>query len=509
MLMRMQRAPQRTKKRKNPDILLPTMTSDSTGYRNYSEKIEKLKSGELSLKGNVRHFLDRIGSQRHLNAFNFVFEEDALRKAEEVSAKIQSGTQGKLAGMVIAIKDVLAIKDKPLTCSSAMLKDFTSLYTATAVKKLLEEDAIIIGKTNCDEFAMGSSNENSAFGPVLNPVDNSRVPGGSSGGAAAAVGAGLCDVSIGTDTGGSIRQPASFCGVLGLKPTYGRVSRSGLTAFASSFDSIGPFSNDIADIALVMEVISGRDSYDSTSAQADVPEYSQLLEDITVNKGAYCGKPRIGIPKEYFAEGLNNEVKAAIEGTISKIKSQGFDVREISLPNTPYSIAAYYILTTAEASSNLARYDGARYGYRSTESQTLQEMYSGSRSEGFGQEVKRRIMLGTYVLSAGYYDAYYRKAQKVRRLLKNDFDKAFRDVDLILTPTAPTTAFKLGEKSSNPLEMYLNDIYTTPANLAGIPGISIPAGRDSQGLPIGMQLMADQFDEMTLMKMCRFLSKEV
>ncbi|HEX2867888.1 MAG TPA: Asp-tRNA(Asn)/Glu-tRNA(Gln) amidotransferase subunit GatA [Ignavibacteriales bacterium] len=485
------------------------MSKDLTGYKNHFEKIEKLKSGELSLKENVRFFLDRISENSHLNAFNFVFEENALFMAEKVSDKIRSGTHGKLAGMIVAVKDVLALKDKPLSCSSEMLKGFTSLYSATALKKLLEEDAIIIGKTNCDEFAMGSSNENSAFGPVLNPVDTSRVPGGSSGGAAAALKAGLCDVSIGTDTGGSIRQPASFCGVLGLKPTYGRVSRSGLTAFASSFDSIGPFAGSISDIALVMEVISGRDNYDATSARVDVPEYSRLLSDVRVSKGNYSGKPRIGIPREYFSEGLNIEVRSKIEEAISKIREKGFEVKDISLPNTPYSIATYYILTTAEASSNLARYDGARYGYRDPESPTLQDMYTDSRSVGFGTEVKRRIMLGTYVLSAGYYDAYYKKAQKVRRLLKNDFDRAFNDVDLILTPTAPTTAFRLGEKSSSPLEMYLNDIYTTSANLAGIPGINIPAGTDSLGLPVGMQLMAAQFEELTLMKMSRYISEEI
>lgn len=485
------------------------MTSELMEYKNHFEKIEKLKSGELSLKENVRYFLNKISAQSHLNAFNFVFEEEALQRAEIVSKKILSGTHGKLAGMVVAIKDVLSIKDKPLSCSSRMLKGFTSLYSATAVKKLLEEDAIIIGKTNCDEFAMGSSNENSAYGPVLNPIDTSRVPGGSSGGAAAALAAGLCDVSIGTDTGGSIRQPASFCGILGLKPTYGRVSRSGLTAFASSFDSIGPFAHSISDVALVMEVISGRDSYDATSARIGVPEYSRLLDEVSVSKENYSGMPRIGIPKEYFSEGLNSEVRSKIEEVISKIKAKGFEVKDISLPNTPYSIATYYILTTAEASSNLERYDGARYGFRDPKSLSLQDMYTQSRSEGFGTEVKRRIMLGTYVLSAGYYDAYYRKAQKVRRLLKNDFDGAFNDVDLILTPTAPTTAFLLGEKSSNPLEMYLNDIYTTSANLAGIPGINIPVGTDSKGLPIGMQLMAGQFDELTLMKMCRYISEEL
>ncbi|MGE5401540.1 MAG: Asp-tRNA(Asn)/Glu-tRNA(Gln) amidotransferase subunit GatA [Ignavibacteriales bacterium] len=474
-------------------------------YRNHIEKLDQLKSGELSLTENVRFFLDRIGELKELNAFNFVFNEDAVLQAERVARKLKSGNYGRLAGMVIAIKDVISIKDKPLTCSSKILKDFVALYDAYVVKRLLAEDAIIIGKTNCDEFAMGSSNENSAFGAVLNPVDNSRVPGGSSGGSAAAVAAGLCDASIGTDTGGSIRQPAAFCGVVGLKPTYGRVSRNGLTAFASSFDTIGPFSRNIEDSALIMEVIAGKDQGDSTSAAVEVPGYSNLMSGITISKNGYTGKPRIGIPKEYMGEGLQPEIKEAIDSVTEKLRHEGFEVKEISLPNTQFSIATYYILITAEASSNLARYDGARYGYRSPDSSSLNDMYVNSRTEGFGEEVKRRIMLGTYVLSAGYYDAYYRKAQKVRRLLKNDFDEAFRQVDIILTPTTPTVAFKLGEKSDNPLEMYLNDIYTTSANLAGIPGISIPVSTDSQGLPIGMQLMADQFDELTLFRMSSFL----
>ena len=389
--------------------------------------------------------------------------------------------------MVIAIKDVLAIKDKPLTCSSKILENFNSLYTATAVQKLIDEDAIIIGKTNCDEFAMGSSNENSHFGVVKNPVNREYVPGGSSGGSAAAVAANLCDVSFGTDTGGSIRQPASFCGVYGLKPSYGRVSRYGLTAFASSFDSIGAFANNIDDIALVHEVISGFDPNDSTSENIEVPNYSSFSKNLENIK--------IGIPKEYFGEGLNPEIKDSINQQIEAIKSKGFEIVEISLPKTEYAIATYYILITAEASSNLARYDGARYGYRTNDKVNLKQMYTKSRSEGFGKEVKRRIMLGTYVLSAGYYDAYYKKAQQVRRLIQEDFKKAFESVDIILAPTTPTTAFKIGEKTEDPLEMYLGDIYTTSANLAGIPGINIPIGNDSKGLPIGMQLMADQFEE--------------
>ena len=460
-------------------------------YKNHIDKIEQIRSGKLSLTDNVSFFLKRIEENKHLNVYNFVFD-GCIEQAKIIEEKIKSGHYGKLAGMVVAIKDVLAIKDKPLTCSSNILKNFISRYTATAVQKLINEDAIIIGKTNCDEFAMGSSNENSAFGPVLNPIDTSRVPGGSSGGSAVAVAANLCDVSIGTDTGGSIRQPAAFCGVYGLKPTYGRVSRYGLTAFASSFDTIGPFANNLNDIALVLSVIAGHDDKDSTSQKIDVPEYSSLIK---TDK-----KFKIGLPKEYFKEGLDNDIRAAIESEIRKLKNKGHEIIDIDLPYNEYSIATYYILTTAEASSNLARFDGARYGYRSAQSGDLLNMYENSRSEGFGSEVKRRIMLGTYVLSAGYYDAYYRKAQKVRRLLKNDFDNAFEKVDIILTPTTPTKPFKIGEKSNDPLAMYLEDIYTTSVNLAGLPGINIPIAKNSGELPIGMQLIAKQFDELKLLQ---------
>jgi len=469
-------------------------------YLSISDKIKKIKSGEISLTENVREFISRINENKHLNAFNFVFEEEALKDAERIEVKIKSGKQGKLAGAVIAIKDVLSIKDKPTTCSSKILKDFKALYSATAVQKLIDEDAIIIGKTNCDEFAMGSSNENSAFGNVLNPIDNTRVPGGSSGGSAAAVASNLCDAALGTDTGGSIRQPAAFCGVYGLKPSYGRVSRYGLTAFASSFDCIGPFSKNIDDSAIILEVISGKDDYDSTSFDAEVPEYSKnLLAE---------QKFKIGLPKEYFGEGLSEEIKNASDSLVKELSAKGFQIIDISLPHSEYTIATYYILTTAEASSNLARYDGTKYGYRSNDSSTLIDMYKSSRSEGFGAEVKRRIMLGTYVLSAGYYDAYYLKAQKVRRLIKNDFDKAFKKVDLILTPTTPTTAFKLGEKSDDPLEMYLSDIYTTSANLAGIPGISFPYSKDSKGLPIGLQFLSNQFDEEKLLQMDYYIQEK-
>jgi aspartyl-tRNA(Asn)/glutamyl-tRNA(Gln) amidotransferase subunit A len=472
-----------------------------TFYKNYKEKLELIKSGKLSLVENVQHFLKNIEDQKDLNSFNFVFADEAIVTAKAVEQKIKSNTAGKLAGMVIAIKDVLAYKDHPLTCSSNILINFTSLYTATAVQKLIDEDAIIIGKTNCDEFAMGSSNENSAFGNVLNPSDKTRVPGGSSGGSAVAVAANLCDVSLGTDTGGSIRQPAAFCGVYGLKPTYGRVTRFGLTAFASSFDTIGPFSKNVEDTALVLEVISGKDENDSTSVNKEISDFSSsLLKE---------SKLKIGIPKEYFADGLDEEIKTAILNVVDELKLKGHEVKEVSLPKTEYTIATYYILTTAEASSNLARFDGAIYGYRAKEYSNLKEMYLNSRTEGFGKEVKRRIMLGTYVLSSGYYDAYFGKAQKVRRLIKEDFDKVFSDVDLLITPTTPTAAFRIGEKSNDPLQMYLSDIYTTSANLAGIPAINIPIGLSSDNLPIGLQILSQQFNEEKIFQLAKHIQDEI
>lgn len=468
-------------------------------YNSYSEKVDLIKNGRLSLKDNLLSFIERIDAYKHLNAFNFVFTEEAIKQSEVVQSKIEKGTAGKLAGMVIAVKDVLAIKDKPLTCSSKMLENFVSVYTATSVQKLIDEDAIIIGKTNCDEFAMGSSNENSFFGKVLNPVDNNKVPGGSSGGSAAAVAAFLCDAALGTDTGGSVRQPAAFCGVYGVKPSYSLVSRYGLTAFASSFDTVGVFANGVDDLALVLRVIAGYDEKDSTSAKVNVEEM------IDISRKNYS----VGIPKEYFSDGLDEEIRNAIEKIIINLKDKGITVKEISLPHTEYTIAAYYILTTAEASSNLARYDGARYGYRSENSNNLMDMYVNSRSEGFGSEVKRRIMLGTYVLSAGYYDAYYLKAQKVRRKIKEDFDNAFKQVDVIITPTTPTTAFGIGEKIDEPLQMYLGDIYTTSANLAGIPGVNVPISKSEKGLPIGMQVLANQFDEKTLLSFCSFVQNKI
>ncbi len=454
---------------------------------------KQLASGETSCENITEEFLAQIGRKHHLNAFLSVFADHARSRARSVDVKLQNGSAGPLAGMVIAIKDVICMKDHSVTCGSRMLEHFIAPYDATVIQRLRDADAIFIGKTNMDEFAMGSSTENSAFGPTLNPVDETRVPGGSSGGSAVAVASGMSTTALGSDTGGSIRQPASLCGVVGLKPTYGRVSRYGLVAFASSFDQIGPFGNTVRDVASVLHVIAGYDPSDSTSAQIPVPDYVDALN------GNVRGL-RIGIPKEYFTSSLNTEVAKAIFEKIEMLKQSGAVVKEISLPNSEYTIATYYILSTAEASSNLARYDGARYGYRSTEPGDLLEMYVKSRSEGFGSEVKRRIMLGTYVLSAGYYDAYYAKGQKVRRLIKQDFDNAFMEVDCLLTPTAPSTAFRFGEKISDPLQMYLSDVYTVSANLAGIPGISVPCGTDSKGLPIGLQLLGKQFDEETILR---------
>lgn len=467
-------------------------------YASYSEKRSLLLESKLSLKENVEYFIAQANAKADLNAFVNVYEEEAIQRAEEINSKLKNGTAGRLAGMVIAIKDVLSHKGHSNTCSSKILQGFTALYTATAVQRLLDEDAIIIGRTNCDEFAMGSSNENSFYGPVKNPIDTTRVPGGSSGGSAVAVAAGLCDAALGTDTGGSIRQPASFTGIFGLKPTYGRVSRYGLTAFASSFDTIGPFTQSAEDSALLLSVMAGNDEKDSTCSETPVANY---FAGITEPKPL-----KIGLPKEYFGEGLNPEVKEKIDAAIENLKSKGCEIYSVSLPHTEFSIATYYILTTAEASSNLARFDGVKYGYRSGKAGSLTEMYTATRSEGFGKEVKRRIMLGTYVLSSGYYDAYYKKAQKVRRIIQQDFFKCFEQVDVLLTPTSPFTAFAIGEKSDNPLEMYLSDIYTTSANLAGVPGISVPVGTDAAGLPIGVQFIANQFNEEKLFNAARLLA---
>jgi aspartyl-tRNA(Asn)/glutamyl-tRNA(Gln) amidotransferase subunit A len=466
--------------------------------RTYDSIRADLSAGVATCESITREYLGAIEKERHLNAMLSVFAERALEQARAVDRKLAAGTAGPLAGMVVSIKDVICVKDEGVTCGSKMLEKFVSLYDATVVERVKAADAILIGKNNMDEFAMGSSTENSAFGRVKLPQDPERVPGGSSGGSAVAVRAGMSTTSLGTDTGGSIRQPAAFTGVVGLKPTYGRVSRYGLVAFASSFDCIGPFGLNTKDVARLLQVIAGYDPQDSTSADVPVPEYLQsLTKDV---RGL-----RIGIPREYFAEGLSDEIRAVLERRIDHLRENGAVIMEVSLPHTEYTIATYYILATAEASSNLARFDGGRYGYRAKGIKDLFEMYSKSRSEGFGSEVKRRIMLGTYVLSAGYYDAYYRKGQKVRRLIQEDFVKAFQSVDCLVTPTTPSTAFKAGEKSGDPLQMYLSDIYTTSANLAGIPGISVPCGTDRAGLPIGLQILGKQFDEATILRVADFL----
>lgn len=453
----------------------------------------ELSAGTTSCEQLVRNYLERISNLQRLNAFLAVFGDEAIERARLIDHKLATGTAGPLAGMIVAVKDVICIRGKRVTCGSRMLEDFESPYDATAIQRLLAADAIVIGKTNMDEFAMGSSNENSAFGPVLNPIDEARVPGGSSGGSAVAVAAGLATASLGSDTGGSVRQPAAFTGVVGLKPTYGRVSRYGLVAFASSFDQIGLFTRTVRDAAQLLGSIAGHDPSDSTSADVPVPDYTASLSNDV--RGV-----RIGLPKEYFTDALDPEIRNAILDKVEFLRESGAVVSEISLPHTEYTIAAYYVLTTAEASSNLARYDGARYGRRAKPTKDLAGMYTRSRSEGFGKEVKRRIMLGTYVLSAGYYDAYYRKAQKVRRLIKEDFDNAFKKVDCIITPTSPTTAFRLEEKIDDPLTMYLSDVYTVSANLAGIPGINIPCGSDKNGLPIGLQILGRQFGEEIILR---------
>ncbi|HTP79596.1 MAG TPA: Asp-tRNA(Asn)/Glu-tRNA(Gln) amidotransferase subunit GatA [Bacteroidota bacterium] len=457
-----------------------------------------LASGRTTSERVTREYLQAIGANASLNAFLSVFEEKALGQARAVDEKLRAGNAGPLAGMVVAVKDVICVKDERVTCGSKILENFVSLYDATVIERLRRADAVIVGKCNMDEFAMGSSTENSAFGRVRLPQDESRVPGGSSGGSAVAVRAGLATTALGSDTGGSIRQPASFTGVVGLKPTYGRVSRYGLVAFASSFDTIGPFGLCTKDAARVLGVIAGHDERDETSAVVPVPDY---LGGLTQSVAGL----KVGVPKEYFGAALDAQIGNAVASKLEVLRKNGATVTEISLPYTDYTISTYYILATAEASSNLARYDGARYGFRSEGAHELRDMYVESRSKGFGAEVKRRIMLGTYVLSSGYYDAYYRKAQKVRRLIQNDFIEAFKKVDVVMTPTSPSTAFKAGEKIDDPLQMYLSDIYTTSANLAGIPGISIPCGEDNGGLPIGLQILGKHFDEQTILRVADFL----
>ncbi len=455
-----------------------------------------LREGAVTARALAEQHYARIRARDpKVRAFLWLTEERAYRQAEAIDQKVEKGEPlPPLAGLPMAIKDVIITRGAPTTAGSRILEGYRPPYDATAVARLEAAGAIFLGKTNCDEFAMGSSTENSGYFPTRNPHDLERVPGGSSGGSAAAVADGLCVAALGSDTGGSIRQPASFCGVVGVMGTYGRVSRYGLIAFASSLDHIGPFARTVRDAAAVLGVIAGRDPLDSTAADVPVPDYLRELE-----------KPvrglRLGVPKEYFGAGLDPEVRAAVEKGIEKFRELGCEVREVSLPHTDYAIACYYIIATAEASSNLARYDGVRYGFRAPGVTALDEMYQRTRGGGFGAEVKRRIMLGTYVLSAGYYEAYYRKAQKVRTLLTRDFVQAFEQVDAIVTPTAPTPAFRLGEKTDDPLQMYLADIYTVTADLVGVPGISMPCGRSRAGLPIGLQLLGRHFEEARLLQL--------
>ncbi len=455
---------------------------------------EKLDKKELTVKQITQAYIDRIiEKEPDVNAFVTPLTDTALEQADKIQEKIDNGEiSATYSGIPIGIKDNICTKGVKTTCSSKMLENFVAPYNATVTEKINAEGMIDLGKLNMDEFAMGASTEYSAFKKTRNPWNLNKVPGGSSGGSAAAVAAGLVPWALGSDTGGSIRQPASFCGVVGLKPTYGLVSRYGLVAFASSLDQIGPITKDVRDSAMLLNVIAGHDEKDTTSIQTEKKDYTKALKNDV--KGL-----KIGVPKEYFGEGINSEVKAALEKAIDEYKAMGATVEECSIPIADYALATYYIIACAEASSNLGRFDGIRYGYRTPNYESLKDIFVNSRTEGFGAEVKRRIILGTYVLSSGYYDAYYKKAQQVRTLVKKEFDKAFEKYDVLITPTSPTVAFDIGVRSNNPLEMYLADICTVSVNIAGLPGISIPCGVDSQGMPIGMQIIGKHFDEETIL----------
>lgn len=457
---------------------------------------KKFTAGEVTATEIVRGYYLRIGQvEQKVKAYLTQTKEAALAQAAALDEKLKGWRKTRpMTGMPLAIKDNICTDGVSTTCASRMLQNFTPPYDATVIAKLKEQDYILLGKTNLDEFAMGSSTENSAFGPSRNPWNLHCVPGGSSGGAAAAVAADECVAALGSDTGGSIRQPAAFCGVVGLKPTYGRISRYGLVAFASSLDQIGPITRDVPDAALLLNAIAGHDPMDSTSADLPVPDYMKALKKRDLKK------LKVGVPLEFFSEGLDPEVEQAVRAGIEELKNLGGQIQDIQLPRTDAAVAAYYVIATAEASSNLARYDGIKYGLRAKETKDLLDLYMKTRQEGFGPEVKRRIMLGTYALSSGYYEAYYGKAQVVRTLICQDFDAAFKEVDLIVTPVTPTPAFKLGEKSENPLQMYLSDIYTISVNLAGLPAISVPCGFSKAGLPIGLQLIGRAFEEETLLR---------
>ena len=461
-----------------------------------------IREKEISPLEITKSLLDRISDiDGNINTYITVLGDSALESAERAEKEIAGDNyKGPLHGVPIALKDIFIMKDVPATCGSKMLEHFIPPYNATVTQKLVDAGAVILGKNNMDEFAMGSSTETSFFGPTKNPWDTDRVPGGSSGGSAAATSASLCLGSVGTDTGGSIRQPASLCGVVGMKPTYGRVSRFGMIAFASSLDQAGPLTNTVEDSAIILNAIAGHDRRDSTCVDSPVPDYTRsLTEDI---KGI-----KVGIPKEYFIEGMDPDVEESAQKAIEVLRGLGAEIIEISLPHTEYAVLTYYIIAPSEASSNLARYDGVKYGYRAQGAKNLIDMYKKTRAEGFGEEVKRRIMLGTYALSAGYYDAYYLKALQVRTLIKQDFDQAFQKVDTIVAPTSPETAFKIGEKSDDPIKMYLSDVLTIPCNIAGLPGISVPSGLSSNGLPIGIQVLAKAFDEETMFRVAHAYEK--
>lgn len=459
---------------------------------------QELVAGEVSCVQIVESYLENIQKNTHLNAFLEVFGTEALENAQQVDKKVQNKKQGKLAGLVVGLKDNISYQGHAVSASSKILDGYTAVYNATVVERLLAEDAIIIGRLNCDEFAMGASNENSAFGPVLNAQDNSRVPGGSSGGSAVAVQANLCRVALGSDTGGSIRQPSSFTGTFGMKPTYGKVSRWGLLAYASSFDQIGPVTSSVEDMAAVLEVIAGPDENDATVSERKVPTYLENLEPTS--------KKRIAVIEDCLtADGLSTEIKSHVTEAIDALKADGNEVELVSFPYLDFMVPCYYVLTTAEASSNLSRYSGLLFGHRSEDAHDLESTFIQSRTEGFGPEVKRRIMAGTFVLSSDYYDAYYTKAQKVRRIIQAETEKILKDFDFILLPTTPTEAFKLGEKANDPIAMYLADIFTVQAPLAGIPAISLPTGTMQSGMPFGLQLMANHHDEQDLLNMSKYL----
>mgnify|MGYP002623962097 CR=1 FL=1 len=473
-------------------------------YTSLQQVQEAIKSGSTSCVDLVRYYLSQIEAQQALNAYVEVFAEEALAKAEDLDKKFQADPEGvgRLFGLVVAIKDVLCYKDHKVTAASKILEGFTSLFSATAVDRIVQEDAIIIGRVNCDEFAMGSTNENSVYGPVKNAADPTKVPGGSSGGSAVAVQADTCLAALGTDTGGSVRQPAAFCGVVGFKPTYGRISRHGLLAYGSSFDQVGILANSVEDVALLLEIMAGKDEFDSTASKRKIEPYSSRLE--------FSKKARVA----YFQTALEHKsldtgVKNLCHNLISKLKEDGHEVEAVDFEYLDYIIPAYYVLTTAEASSNLSRYDGVRFGYRSPEVKSLEETYKKSRAEGFGEEVKRRIMLGTFVLSSGYYDAYYTKAQKVRRLIQEKTLDIFKNYDFILMPAAPGTAWNLGEKVNDPVSMYLADIFTVQANMVGIPAIAIPIGQHPNGLPVGIQFMGQKFEESSLLAFSQMVLKEL